>query len=534
MIRRIAFVFAIAMGSAIGLSTASAVSPLLKEFENAFIELSEKVGPAVVEISAETDAPDRSVNEFFRFFTQPDEEEDGGEEGEGGETPEENSEEEDPSEDGEDGEENGTPSIPEEIQRRLRRQQQQQQQQMQEEPPPTATGSGFIFDKQGHIVTNNHVVENAKKLTVLLHDGTEHEATLVGSDPDSDLAVIKIDPKGADLPVAAIGDSNNLRVGQFAIAMGSPRGLTGSVAFGHISGLGRERLNLPDAKLRFQNFIQTDAGINLGNSGGPLCDIDGNVIGVNIAIVWGANSIGFAIPISRAKQIVPQLIAQGRVVRGWLGVSIMEIEAAATVAGQETADYIQAYNLPDEMGVYVKEVTWGGPAAEAKLQEEDVIWKIDSVVVKDTIDLINRISDVQPGQEVKLDVYRAGALIVIPVKVNEFPGRDAAVYGFDVLGIHVVELNDDYRSIIGLDKKTTGIVIPTVVPKSPAADEGLERGDVVLKVAHEEVKDRDHFKQLMIENAKPGEALLLHVKKAQGEIERKFIKVPITFNSGTD
>lgn len=485
-------VIAVAVGMSIA-PAASAVSPLLKEIEDAFIELSEQVGPSVVEISAETRGDDSRVNELFRFFGRPEGEED----------------------DEENGEEDSQPPR----QRRT----------------PTATGSGFLFDKNGHIITNNHVVEKATKLTVALWDGSEHEAEVIGTDPDTDLAVIKIAPNGRDLPVATIGSSDNLKVGQFAVAMGSPRGLTGSISFGHISGLGRERLNLPDENLRFQSFIQTDAAINLGNSGGPLCDIEGNVIGVNIAIVWGANSIGFAIPIDRVKQIVPEIIKSGKVVRGWLGVTIMDVAAAAEEAGQEVDDFLQAYNLPGEEGAYVRGVTWGGPAEKAELKEEDVIWKIEGAVVSNTLDLIERISAVEPGTSVDLDVWREGELIEMPVIISEFPGMDGAKYGQNLLGMHVMDLGEinltaGFAERLGLDDITTGVIIAAVEPDSPAEDEGIQPGDIVLKVAHEDVGDKNDFRRLISEKAEAGKALLLHVKRAgEEDLVRKFIKVPEDF-----
>ena len=242
--------------------SAFALSPVLKEMEDAFVRLHEELRPCVVNIdskgaSKQGDIDPDQLHDLFRFFGMP--------------SPEQG------------------PNMP-----RMKM------------PPRVATGSGFIYDKEGHIVTNNHVVDGADEITVKLWNEKEYTAKVIGRDPDTDLAVIKIDPD-VDLPVARIGDSDALKVGQFAIAVGSPRGFEGSFSFGHISALGREELSLPG--LRFQNFIQTDAAINLGNSGGPLCNLDGEVIGISIAIVYGANSLGFAIPSNTAHSSPPSAAA---------------------------------------------------------------------------------------------------------------------------------------------------------------------------------------------------------------------------------
>lgn len=459
---------------------AVAISPLLKEFEDAFIRLGAEVRPCVVEIASEGIAPGDEkgmLDELFRFF--------------------------------------GNPGPNERGPRRRR--------------APQSTGSGFVYDTLGHIITNSHVVENAKKLTVKLWDGTKREAILIGKDPSADIAVVKIDPTGLDLVVAKIGHSGDLKVGQFAIAMGSPRGLSGSLSFGHISALGRERLSLPDPNLRFQNFIQTDAAINLGNSGGPLCNIDGEVIGVNIAIVFGANSIGFAIPIDRVREIVPQLIATGKVVRGWLGVAIIDVEAAAQREEQELEDYLDAFGLPDGRGAYVHDVTPDGPAEASGLQSEDVIRKIDGLVVENTIDLINRISATQPGIKVTLEVWREGEAQDISVTLDEFPDMPTARYGRALLGMRVVELSDGIRQRLGLDDDLQGVVVAQVVPGSAAAEADVRAGDVVTKVAHKQVDDIDRFKGLLEDNAVAGKTLLLRVIRGNDEPDSKFIKVPEDF-----
>lgn len=477
-------------------TNAFAVSQLLKEFEDAFVQLGEKVGPSVVEITAEggeISAEDRGALEdlFKRFFDGPD-------------APE--------------------PQMPPEMGQR-----------------PAATGSGFIYDAQGHVITNNHVVEGASKITVKLSDGSEHEATVVGTDPDSDLAVLKIDAAGLDLSPVTLADSDVLKVGQFAIALGSPRGLTGSVSFGHISALGRDELRLP-IPLRFTHFIQTDAAINLGNSGGPLCNIDGEVIGVNVAIAFGANSIGFAIPINRVAEVVPQLIARGRVIRGWLGISIRDVTQQAELDNQEIEDYVKVYNLPDEKGAYVQGVTWLGPSERAKLQGKDIIRRLNGKLIENSRDLIDQISAIKPGTTVTLRVWREAKPTNIKVTIDEFPGAQTANYGLSHLGIHVeeLELDEEATKRAGFTDLPTGVFVPIpappirpsgIVPDSPAADADIRPGDIITKIAHQKVTDRESFRALILEHAEAGEPLLIQIYRNSNEVEDKILKVPSDYEA---
>jgi serine protease Do len=473
-------------------ANAFAASPLLKEIENAFVSLGENVGPSVVEISSEggqISAEDRgNLEELFKnFFDAP----------------------------------NGEPHpVPPDMQQR-----------------PPATGSGFIYDAQGHVITNNHVVEGAKDITVKLSDGTEHDATVVGTDPDSDLAVVKIDAAGLNLRPVKLADSDSLRVGQFAIALGSPRGLTGSVSFGHISALGRDELRLP-IRLRFTHFIQTDAAINLGNSGGPLCNIDGEVIGVNVAIAYGANSIGFAIPIDRVLEVVPQLISGGKVIRGWLGVGIRPLSAVAAFDKQEIEDYLKVYNLPDESGAHVDTITWLGPSEHAELKSKDVIRELNGKAVKDPRDLIDRISAMKPGTSATLRIWRAGDPTKIEVAVGEFPGERAAYFGPSFLGIHVeeLEITEEDAKRAGFTNPPTGVTVPIhgpggIVPESAAADADIRPGDFIAKIAHQDVTDRETFRSLINEHATPGEPLLIQIYRNSNELQDKIVKVPNDFEA---
>ena len=463
--------------------TAQADKSVLKAFENAFVELSEEVRPSVVEIAAVSSAPSAgqgNLGDLFRFFGQPQPE----------------------------GEDQGRPPG----------------------GGPTATASGFIFDAQGHIVTNNHVVRDSSSLTVTLWDGEERDAEVVGQDPGADLAVIKIDPDGLDLKPVRLGVSDQLKVGQFAIAMGSPSGLTGSFSYGHVTGLGRESLELQDEDLRFQSFIQTDAAINLGNSGGPLCNIDGEVIGVNVAIVFRANSIGFAIPISRVHNVVPQLIASGKVVRGWLGVSIDDIQTAALRAELEVEDFMDAFDLPDERGTFVQGLAPDGPGERAGLLPDDVIRDINGGVIQDPTDLINKVSDLSPDTSAKIGIWRKGESMILSVTVGEFPGMLAARFGRDYYGMHVVEiaLSDEDLQALGMDEQPANFYVVEVVPGSPADRAGIAKGDVVLEIAHEEATDLESFREILREEGEPGKTILLRVLALQKDAEPRkvYLKIP--------
>ena len=315
-------------------------------------------------------------------------------------------------------------------------------------------------------------------------------------------------------------------MGQFAIALGSPRGLTGSVSFGHISALGREELEMPDRNLRFQHFIQTDAAINLGNSGGPLCNIDGNVIGVNIAIAFGANSIGFAIPVNMVKKIVPQLIASGRVSRGWLGVQIVNIDEAADAAEQELSDYIEAYKLPDSQGALVRLVTPQGPAEKAGLKPEDVVHKINGTPVASKTDLIKQISDIAPGATVDLEVYREGSVTTVQVLLGEFKDRETATFGPAILGMFLSELSPRAAEQITRPDLGGRAYVPSIAKDSPAAAAKVVQNDIIMKIAHKDAPNLESVKALIKENARPGKTLLVRVMQPGGEEESKFIKVP--------
>jgi serine protease Do len=460
-------------------ATALASAETLREFEDAFIRIGEEARPSVVNIDVEEKALDmqgrtpnrQQYEDLFRFFGIPMPDDRG--------------------------------PAPFGAPRRI--------------PRATASGSGFIYDKQGHIITNNHLVENAAKVTVRLHDGAEYVATEVSTDPDTDLAVVKIDADRELKPVV-LGDSDSLRVGQFAIAMGSPRGLEGSLSFGHISALGREGLRLEG--LRFQNFIQTDAAINLGNSGGPLCNIDGEVIGINTAIVFGAESLGFAIPINTAKQIIPQLIAEGKVTRGYLGVEIKDASA-------DSGAYAEALGLPDQDGAYVNKVYGGTPAERAGIKVYDVIRSVNGEMVKTASELVNKISEIAPGATVTLDVWRDKQPIQIDVKLDEYPGSmEKAELGQDVLGMRLRTINAAVIDQMGLDPGTKGLVITDVLPGSPAEEAGMMVGEVVIEIARRPVFTVSELRKVLQEEEAPGKPILVRVFTREGQENTRIIRIP--------
>ncbi|MDX9974544.1 MAG: trypsin-like peptidase domain-containing protein [FCB group bacterium] len=387
--------------------------------------------------------------------------------------------------------------------------------------PPIASGSGFIYSKEGHIITNNHVVEGASEITVRLSNGKEYKAEMVGADPDTDVAVIKITPD-SDLQTAPLGDSDQLKVGQFAIAAGSPRGLEGSVSFGHISALGRNDLNLGPA-LRFQNFIQTDAAINLGNSGGPLCNIHGDVVGINTAIVFNAQSLGFAVPINTAKTVIPQLMEHGKVVRGYLGVMVSDAKEFASALG-----------MPDSDGAFVQQVQPETPAQRAGIQAEDVIRKISGKPVAGRDELVRMISELPPGATATLEVWRAGQPTNIDVKLDEYKGAEAesgAGGGLggsvDVMGIRVRPLTAELRERLGIeDAALMGLVITDIAPGSAGAEAGLQPGDVITRVQQQDVSTVAQFRELMAQHAKPGASVLIRTISRGGDSVTRVLKVP--------
>src|SRR5216110_763904 len=360
-----------------------------------------------------------------------------------------------------------------------------------------ASGSGVLVDPRGYVLTNNHVIENAQDITVRLSDGRKFTAKLVGRDPKTDLAVLKVEAP-APLPAAELGDSDHLRVGQWAIAIGNPFGLDRTVTVGIISATARNRVGVAT----YENFIQTDASINPGNSGGPLLNLDGKVIGINTAIVAAGQGIGFSIPINQAKEVMRQLIAYGRVVRGWLGIAIQDVtdELAGTFGVRE--------------GVLVAEVMKGGPAEAAGVRQGDIIVELNGAPIKEVPELQRRVAAVAPGQPVRLKVIRERKPVALSVTVTEMPAEEPVLAGApdeESWGLGVEPLSGEAAAQLGLTI-AGGLLVTDVVTGGPADRAGLRRGDVIVEVGKKPVADPAALFR-MLAQLKPGDRVLVFVQR---------------------
>jgi len=358
-------------------------------------------------------------------------------------------------------------------------------------------GSGFLIDKDGSILTNNHVVENAQKITVRLADEREFEAKVVGTDPKTDIALIKIDAKG-ELPVISLGDSDRLEVGEWVMAIGNPFGLDHSVTAGIVSAKGRQIGQGP-----YDNFIQTDASINPGNSGGPLINLKGEVVGINSAIFsrsGGNIGIGFAIPINLAKELVPQLKAKGKVTRGFLGVLIQKV----------TPEIAESLGLEDARGALVANVSKGGPAEKADVKVGDVIIEFDGRPVQDSGDLPLIVARTTVGKTVSMKVLRDKREVRLSVTVGELKEEEAVASTTknEQLGMAVQEVTPQIAESLGLEK-AEGVVVTDVQGDGAAAEAGIRRGDVILEVDRKTVRNVADFRRALAKIEKGKSVLLL-------------------------
>src|SRR5499426_1688435 len=365
-----------------------------------------------------------------------------------------------------------------------------------------ATGSGVLVDPKGYILTNNHVIENAQDIIVRLSDQRKFTAKLVGRDSKTDIAVLKVDAP-RPLPTAELGDSDHLRVGQWAIAIGNPFGLDRTVTVGIVSATARTRVGVT----QYDNFIQTDASINPGNSGGPLLNIDGKVIGINTAIVAAGQGIGFAIPINQARDVMQQLIARGRVVRGWLGIVIQDL----------TDQLAGSFGVKEGGGVLVAEVMKGSPADAAGLKAGDIVVELGGSPIKEVPDLQRRVAAVKPGQTMKLSVIRERKPMSFSVKIGEMPSDEPVVAegpSTDEWGLSVESLTGDAALRLDLPVNR-GLLVTDVQPGSPGEKAGLRRGDVILEVAKRPADDAANLYKAL-GALKPGESLLIYVHRTGG------------------
>lgn len=367
--------------------------------------------------------------------------------------------------------------------------------------PIQGAGSGVLVTPDGYILTNNHIVRHADQIAVHLQDGRTFDAKVIGTDPQTDIAVVKIDVKDP-LPYLHLGNSDELEVGEFVMAVGSPFGLEASVTVGVISAKGRNELHITD----FEDFIQTDAAINPGNSGGPLVNLDGEVIGINTAIAsagGGSLGIGFAIPSKMAKHVMDQLIQQGSVTRGFVGINPQTVD-------QDLAD---AFGLERPTGALIAEVVEDSPAAEAGLQQGDIILEMDGQPVESVSGLRNTISLMEPGTLTTFTINRDGEILNRRLKVGTRPTEVSQPGSMAFkLGLQVEPLTETIRNQTGLMTES-GVVIREVDPNSPAARKGLKKGDLIMRVNRTPVASPEEFHQALADAAKSSNHVLLLVRQ---------------------
>ena len=391
----------------------------------------------------------------------------------------------------------------------------------------TSLGSGFIVDDKGHVVTNNHVIQEADEITVILQDETRLPATIVGRDSKTDMAVLKVDPGKAKLPAVKFGDSDAIRVGDWVIAIGNPFGFGGTVTSGIISARGRDINAGP-----YDDFLQTDAPINRGNSGGPIFDLAGEVIGIATAIFspsGGSIGIGFAIPANSARPVIQQLIEHGEVKRGWLGVRIQSVN-------EEIAE---ALGLKEPVGALVAGVIPGGPAEKAKIKDGDVILEFDGKPITQMRRLPRLVADTEVGKVVPLKVWRDGKEISLKVEVavldeheekaastNKAPEKAMGSESIAGLGLSVAGIDDKARERFDLPDDAKGVVITSIDPAGPAADQSLHPGDLIVEIGQEEVKSPAELAEKVKVAKEGGRKSVLLLVEGQGGLRFVAIRLP--------
>ncbi len=382
--------------------------------------------------------------------------------------------------------------------------------------PSRGLGSGVIISKDGYILTNNHVIRNTDKLLIRLSDDREFEAEIIGSDEQTDLAVIKIN--GDNLPVVNIGDSDKLEVGEWVVAIGNPFGLSETVTAGIVSAKGRNALGLAE----YEDFIQTDAAINPGNSGGALVNIRGELIGINTAIETrsgGFQGVGFAIPINMANNIREQLIDYGRVTRGWLGVQIQNVENDVMM---------NEFNLNNRNGAIVTEVIESNPAAEGGMKSGDVIIKFDDQPVNNTQQLRNLVAAATVGKNVEVVVMRDGSPNTIIVELGRKPDNANLIASNarnqnNNLGLEVQELTETLAGRLGLEQEE-GVIVSGIESNSAAAEAGILAEDLVLEIDRNKISSMEDYR-IALTDIESGDDVLLLIKR-QDSTRFVVIKVP--------
>ncbi len=376
------------------------------------------------------------------------------------------------------------------------------------DPARRGEGTGFIIDADGSILTNHHVIDRAERITVKLADGRSLKARIIGSDPDTDIALIKIDGEKG-LPVAPLGDSSTLRMGEWVCAIGNPLGYEHSVTVGVVSFLGRK---LFDPSL--DNYIQTDAAINFGNSGGPLINSRGEVIGINAAISSHASNIGFAVPINGATAILPQLRARGRVTRGYIGVGLRDIDP----------DLQSSLKLPVAHGALVQDVSDGSPGDRAGLKPYDTIVAIDNQPIGNDDELIRSIAAKAPGTAATLHVVRDGRQETMTVKLAERPARESDEQkksaaapaerrksdADDPLGLAVKDLDKLTAGKLEIPKAFHGVLVTKVEPLGPSFDAGVERNTLIMEINRQPLDSAGDYRRIT-KSSHPGDVLALYV-----------------------
>jgi serine protease Do len=392
----------------------------------------------------------------------------------------------------------------------------------------SSLGSGFVIDPSGLIVTNNHVIEGADEIIINFTNGTKLKVTkILGHDPKTDLALLKVVPK-EPLTAARFGDSSKLRVGDWVMAIGNPFGLGGTVTVGIISAKKRDINSGP-----YDDFLQTDAAINRGNSGGPLFNMDGEVVGVNTAIIsptGGSIGIGFAVPSNSAVQVVDQLKQFGETRRGWLGVHVQNV----------TGELAESLGLKEPSGALVASITPGSPAAAAGLQPSDVILKFDGQPIDTMRALPRGVASTAIGKSIEVEVWRNGQTVHLNATIGRLPEDAAAAEPEpsrdaegtdepdheDLLGLSIAPLSDELRGQFHISKSVQGVVITEVDPDSPAAQKNVKPGDVIVEVTQERVTDPEEVLARVEAIKKSGrKSVLLLLSDAKGGL--RFVAVPV-------